>query len=56
VINEDKSLSGKYVIVASRHIIGYDKHETIIEVASSSNSNEFIPADNPQQTRAILEF
>ena len=54
--NEDKSLSGKYVIVASRHIIGFDKHETIIEVASSSNSNEFIPADNPQQTRAILEF
>jgi hypothetical protein len=54
--NEDKSLSGKYVIVASRHIIGFDKHETIIEVASSSNSNEFIPADNPQQTRAMLEF
>jgi hypothetical protein len=37
-------------------MIGYEKHETIIEVASSSNSNEFIPADNPQQTRAILEF
>jgi hypothetical protein len=54
--NEDKSLSGKYVIVASRHKISFDKHETIIEVASSSNSNEFIPADNPQQTRAILEF
>jgi len=54
--NEDKSLSGKYVIVASRHMIGFEKHETIIEVASSSNSNDFIPADNPQQTRAILEF
>jgi len=54
--NEDKSLSGKYVIVASRHIIGYEKHETIIEVASSSNSNEFIPTDDPQQTKAILEF
>jgi len=54
--NEDKSLSGKYVIVASRHIIGFDKHETIIEVASSSNSNDFIPADNPLQTRAMLEY
>lgn len=54
--NEDISLSGKYVIVASRHIIGFEKHETIIEVASSSNSNDFIPAGNPAQTRAILEF
>lgn len=33
----DYSLSGKYLIVASRHIISYQKHETIIEVATDSN-------------------
>lgn len=32
----DKSLSGKYLIVGARHIIKYNKHETIIEVATDS--------------------
>ena len=54
--NEDPSLSGKYIIVASRQIIKYDRHETIIEVATTSSSNEFIPASNPAQTRDILEY
>ena len=54
--NEDISLAGKYVIVSSRQIIGFDKHETIIEVASSSNDNDFIPEGNPLQTREILEY
>jgi len=54
--NDDPSLSGKYIIVASRQIIGYDKHETIIEVASTSTNNEFIPVSNPQQTQEILEY
>jgi hypothetical protein len=50
------SISGKYIIVASRQIIGYDKHETIIEVATTSTDNEFIPVSNPQQTKEILEY
>jgi hypothetical protein len=54
--NEDPSLSGKYIIVASRQIIGYDKHETIIEVATTSTANEIIPVSNPQQTKEILEY
>jgi hypothetical protein len=54
--NDDPSLSGKYLIVASRHIIGYDKHETVIEVATTSTSNEFIPTSNPQQIKEILEY
>lgn len=54
--NEDPSLSGKYLIVATRHIIGYEKHETIIEVASSSTANEFIPVSNPEQNKEILEY
>ena len=54
--NEDKSLNGKYIIIASRHIIGFEKHETIVEVASSSTSNEFIPASSSEQTNEILEY
>jgi len=54
--NEDPSLSGKYLIVASRQIIGYDKHETIIEVATTSSDNQFIPVSNPLQTSAIGSY
>jgi hypothetical protein len=54
--NDDPSLSGKYIIVASRHIIGYDKHETIIEVATTSTNNDFIPVSNPQQTEQLLNY
>lgn len=54
--NEDPSINGKYLIVASRHIIKFDKHESILEVATSSSANEFIPTSNPQQTRAILDY
>jgi hypothetical protein len=51
--NEDPSLSGRYLIIASRQIIGYDKHETIIEIATTSSDNQFIPVSNPLQTSAI---
>jgi hypothetical protein len=54
--NEDTSLSGSYIIVASRHIIGYEKHETIIEVATTSTNNEFIPQSNSEQTNEMLEY
>ncbi len=30
----DKTLSGKYIIVGTRHIIRYDKHQTLLEVAT----------------------
>jgi hypothetical protein len=54
--NDDPSLSGKYMIVASRQVIGMEKHETIIEVATSSTSNEFIPVSNPQQNSELLGY
>ena len=54
--NEDVSLSGKYIITASRHIIGYDKHETILEVATTTTNNPFIPSSNHQQTKEILTY
>jgi hypothetical protein len=54
--NEDLTLTGKYIIVATRHIIGYEKHETIIEIATTSTQNEFVPVSSPQQTQEILNY
>jgi len=54
--NNDPSLSGKYIIIASRHIIGFDKHETIIECGTTSTNNEFIPESNPEQTKLIMNY
>jgi hypothetical protein len=54
--NEDTSVSGKYMIVASRQIIKYDKHETIIEVASTTTNNEFVTVSNPQQLTQLLNY
>jgi len=53
---EDKSISGKYVIVASRHIIGFEKHETIIEVATSSSETDYVLASDTEQQSEILEY
>lgn len=33
----DESLRGEYIVLAVRHIIQYDKHETIIDVATDSS-------------------
>jgi len=38
----DKTLYGKYLITATHHIIQYDKHETVIEVATDSLNKPFI--------------
>ena len=32
----DETVSGKYIIIGARHIIRYNKHETILEVATDS--------------------
>lgn len=53
---EDESLSGNYLIVATRHIIKFDRHETIIEVASSSNRSPFVFESNPNQTESVLDY
>jgi len=54
--NKDVSLSGQYLIVASRQIIGYDKHETVIEVATTSSENDFIPVSSINQLEELKEF
>jgi hypothetical protein len=50
------SVSGKYMIVASRQIIKYDKHETIIEVASTTTNNEYVTVSNPEQLTQLLNY
>ena len=35
--NTDDTLSGKYIVVGVRHIIQYNRHETLIEVATDSS-------------------
>jgi hypothetical protein len=37
----DDSVYGKYLIIAARHVIKYDRHETIIEVATDSSTKPF---------------
>ena len=54
--NEDRSLSGIYLITATRHIIGYQKHETIVELATTSNELPFIPASTNAQTKEIENY
>jgi hypothetical protein len=54
--NEDRSLSGIYLITATRHIIGYQKHETIVELATTSNELPFIPSGTNAQTREIENY
>jgi hypothetical protein len=38
----DKSVSGKYIIVATRHMINPQKHETFCEIATDSTNNELV--------------
>jgi hypothetical protein len=38
----DKTLEGKYLIVAARHIIRFDRHETLIEIASDSTNRQLV--------------
>jgi len=55
-VNEDRNLSGKYLIVATRHIIGFEKHETIIEVATTSNELGFVPQSVDQQNKVLKNY
>lgn len=54
--NVDQTLTGKYIIVGTRHIIGYEKFQTIIEVATTSTENDFIPVGSSSQTQEILDY
>jgi hypothetical protein len=54
--NEDRALSGKYLIIASRHIIGMEKHETVLEIASTSSKLGFIPQGTQDQNQQLKTY
>jgi hypothetical protein len=55
-INEDESIKGKYLIIATRHIITNSKHETVIEVVTDSTTNPVDLTSNPAQNQALENF
>jgi hypothetical protein len=54
--NEDLSLSGKYIITGTRHIIGLTRHLTIIEVASDSTNNPADYVSSPSQNELLKSY
>lgn len=50
---EDKSLSGKYLIIATRHIINYQKHETVVEFATDSNNRDGVYRSESIQNESL---
>jgi hypothetical protein len=48
----DDSVFGKYLIIASRHVIKYDRHETILEVATDSSSKVFATSTSTELNNA----
>lgn len=53
--NKDKTLSGNYIVLATRHIISFQRFETIAEIATSSTLHE-AESGNQIQTKSILEY
>lgn len=52
--SNDESISGKHLIIATRHIITNNKHETVIEVATDSSNVPSSKVSSPKQ-RQVLE-
>jgi hypothetical protein len=40
-MDEDTTISGKYMIIAARNIIKYDSHITILEIATNTFKGKF---------------
>jgi hypothetical protein len=53
---KDLSVDGKYLIIASRHIITYNKHETVIEIARDSTNDKSTYISSPDQNRMLQGF
>jgi hypothetical protein len=51
--NKDNSLFGNYLIVGARHIITYNKHETVFDAVTDSNSA--IPSKYVRSSSAVTE-
>jgi hypothetical protein len=44
--NTDEALNGKYLVIGCRHIIKYNRHETLVEVASDSTNKPLTLGSN----------
>lgn len=53
--NKDKTLSGQYLVLATRHILSYRRFETIVEIATSSTLQKSQDGHD-LQTKSILEY
>ena len=51
----DESVTGKYLITGARQIIGLQKHDTIIEVATDSTNSGKNRLSSPEQKEALEE-
>jgi hypothetical protein len=51
--NDEVSLNGKYLIVAARHTITNNKHETLIEIATDSTNILEVYTSSPQQNELL---
>ena len=53
--SKDDSISGRYLIIGTRHMIKPDKHETICELVSDSTNNILISANSQGLRKARNE-
>lgn len=51
--NDDVSINNKYLIIAARHTLTHNKHETLIEVATDSTNDLQTYTSNPQQNELL---
>lgn len=49
----DQTLTGKYIVTATRHVIKGDMHETVIEVATDSTNKPLIRQQTTRMTEAL---
>ena len=53
---DDESISGKHLIVATRHIITNNKHETVIEVATDSSNLPSTKISSSKQNQVLKAY
>jgi hypothetical protein len=49
----DQTLTGKYIVTATRHVIKGDIHETVIEVATDSTNKPLVRQQTTKMTEAL---
>jgi len=52
----DLSITAKYLTIGTKHIFGFDKYETIVDMCTSSNMYPLTPSSTPEQLDALLSY